>query len=506
MFEAWLQRWWRPLVALGLALHVTQLFGALLEPDSALYASVARNIIDSGDWVNLTARGHDWFDKPHLPFWLSAASMQLFGLRDWAFRLPALFVFLVGALYTYRLGALLFTQTVARLAVLMLLFSQHAVLSTADVRMEPFLTGFLTASVFHLLRGRDSWRDFIIGCAFLGAAVMTKGPFVVLPVIGALFAWEWRRLPPLRLVLAPVLTVLFTTPELWCLWRQFGATGLRMFFWDNQFGRFAGLNGGAIPHGGCYFFFHTVLWAFAPWGFWLYAAVFAHFRERGPVRHLLGAIVPTFLMFAVSRHQLPHYLNILFPFSAVLVAHWLSTTPHERRVRWLVELPLIALPLFAGALLWLNQSTITLAALAICSVAAFVTTRLPFVRACLVIITMNLALGFGWWPDILENEAGVPAARAANALSPAPIQVVNVLSHAFNFYASSPTTEIALDDVKPGRVFTREVDIAAFRERGRDVTVLGTFENFRVSKPSLRFLDARTRHDVTERWVLLEVR
>ncbi len=214
MHEAWLQRWWRPLLALAVGLHFTQLFGALLEPDSALYASVARNIVDSGDWVNLVARGKPWFDKPHVPFWLMAASMKVFGLHDWAFRLPAFGMLLLGARYTHRLGQLLFTETVAKLGTLMFLLAQHTVLSTADVRMEPFLTGFLIASVFHFLRGRESWAHFIVGCAFLAAAIMSKGPFAVLPVLGALFAWEWRRLPVAKLVIAPALTLLFIAPEL----------------------------------------------------------------------------------------------------------------------------------------------------------------------------------------------------------------------------------------------------------------------------------------------------
>lgn len=505
MSEAWLQRWWRPLLALGVALHVTQLFGALLEPDSALYASIARHLVDSGDWVKLVARGHDWLDKPHLPFWLEAVSLSVFGGRDWAFRLPGLAVFLLGARYTYRLGALLFNQTVAQLSVLVLLFAQHALLSTADVRMEPFLTGFLTAAVFHLLRGRESWRDFVFGCAFLAAAVMSKGPFVVLPVIGALFAWEWRRLPTARLVLAPLLTLLFIAPELWCLWEQFGAYGLRFFFWDNQFGRFTSLGPIHGPAAGFLFFFHTVLWAFAPWGFWLYAALFAQLRERGPVRHLLGAIVPTFLMFAASRHQLPHYLNLLFPFFALLVARWLTTTPHAQRVRWLAELPALALPLFAGALLVLNQSIAFTVALFAATLATFIFVKPVFARTSLIMVAVNLALAFGWWPDVLEFEAGVPAARAANALPPAPTQVVNVLSHAFNFYTASPTSELAYDDLKPGRVLTREVDAQTLSSRFQ-VTELGRFENFRVSKPSLRFLDARTRHEATEKWVLIELR
>ena len=92
---------------------------------------------ETGDLINLVAYRGDWLDKPHFLFWMASTSMRIFGVNEIAWRLPALCFFLLGVHYTWRCGVLLFNQSVARLAVLLLLAAEHTVLSNADVRAEP---------------------------------------------------------------------------------------------------------------------------------------------------------------------------------------------------------------------------------------------------------------------------------------------------------------------------------------------------------------------------------
>ena len=344
--EEWINRWWWPLVAIGAGLHLTALFGTLTEPDSALYANVAKHMANSGDLINLTAYRGDWLDKPHFLFWMAAASMRLFGVNEVAWRLPSVAGFLLGAHYTWRLGVLLFDRTVARVAVLLLLVSEHVVLSEADARMEPMLVGLLIAAVFHLLAARgEQWLAHLIAGAFFTAAAMsTKGPFVGVAIGGALLAHDWRALLKPRWALGLVFGAIFLLPVLSALYLQFdahpekvmfgrsGVSGVRFFFWDSQFGRF--LNTGPLKGSGDpSYFFHVVLWAFLPWSLWLYFAAGTRVRDAikkvpspwgGRELHVWGGALLTMLVFTASRSQLPHYLNIVFPFFALGVAAWLA--------------------------------------------------------------------------------------------------------------------------------------------------------------------------------------
>lgn len=496
MFEAWLQRWWRPLLVASITLHVTQLFGALLEPDAALYATIARRMAESGDFVNLIAYDQNWLDKPHLPFWLTAISFKIFGLNEVAYRLPGVAVFFVGVAYTWRLGRVLFDDTVAKVAVLMLLTSQHVVMSSADVRAEPFLIGFMTAAVFHSLRARESWRDLAIGALFTALAMMTKGPFVIVPILAANYRnlFTWRVLP------FAVLTTLFIAPELMCLWKQFGEQGVRFFFWDSQFGRFTN-TGPIVGRGHWHFFFHTVLWSFLPWSFWLYAAVL---KVRGPV---LAAGLSLFVLFSASRFQLAHYLNVAFPFFALMTAAWFTKTTNR-----FVDAGLalaVGVAGFGAWLLVINDSRIAAALLVLVVIATFVLVRQTFGRMLITSIALNLALGFAWWPELLRFQVGTEAARVANERPPAPTALIGVESLTFAFHLHEPVQRFTVDDMKSvtqvKRALMHADSVNTLREFGFTVTELERYRHFHVSKLTMVFINSATRDDVTEPWVLVEL-
>lgn len=173
--------------------------------------------------------------------------------------------------------------------------------------------------------------------------MMTKGPFTLVPIGGALagqllFKQDWKQLFHLRWLMALVLLTLFISPELYSLWYQFdqhpekvvfggtNVSGIRFFLWDSQFGRF--FNSGPIKgKGDPFFFLHTLLWAFLPWAILMYMALFtkikAAFNKAARIQqewYTLCGTLPALLMFSFSGFQLPYYTNILFPFLAVLTA------------------------------------------------------------------------------------------------------------------------------------------------------------------------------------------
>jgi 4-amino-4-deoxy-L-arabinose transferase-like glycosyltransferase len=173
--------------------------------------------------------------------------------------------------------------------VFILLTAEHIIISNNDVRAEPFLTGLIMASIFHFsksLTKKTGWH--IVAASFFAAcAVMTKGPFTLIPIGGAIageliIKKNWKQLFHWKWIVSGLMIVLFIIPEIYCLWYQFdihpekvvfgktGVSGVRFFFWDSQFGRF--LNTGSIKgKGDPSFFLHTLLWAFLPWSLIMYA-------------------------------------------------------------------------------------------------------------------------------------------------------------------------------------------------------------------------------------------
>src|SRR5215217_1651687 len=111
--------------------------------DPALYAAISKTMFQRNDFIDLYVYGVDWLDKPHFQFWMTALSFKIFGVSEWAYRLPALLFILLGAFYSYLLAKKLYNLRVAQISVLVLLAAQHVLMSNTDVRAEPFLLALI---------------------------------------------------------------------------------------------------------------------------------------------------------------------------------------------------------------------------------------------------------------------------------------------------------------------------------------------------------------------------
>lgn len=200
-----LNKYFPLLIAIAIAANATGLFVDILEPDGALYASVAKTIVQKNEWLNLYAVGKDWLDKPHLPFWLTALSYKVFGINAFAYKLPSFLCFLLGLFYTYQLTKKLYNTTTAQLATAVYATTLHVILSNFDVRAEGYLTAFVIASIYHFYNAMQSpWLKQIIAAAFFAAlAIMTKGIFVLITIAsGFVVYWiatkQWRQFISIR--------------------------------------------------------------------------------------------------------------------------------------------------------------------------------------------------------------------------------------------------------------------------------------------------------------------
>lgn len=548
-------RWFYALATVGVLLNATGLFPPILEPDGALYASIAKGMAQSGDFVNLYAVGTDWLDKPHFPFWVTAVSFRIFGVNTFAYKLPALLFFIASLVYTYQFARLMYPKLVAQVAALVLLTAFHGVLSNFDVRAEPYLMGLIMGAVYHLWRG--SGVHLFFGSLLTGCALMTKGVFVLVPIGGGLILhWlitgQWRELLKPRWYAAVVLSFLFTLPEVYCLYQQFdlhpekvvfgerSVSGVKFFFWDSQFGRF--FNTGPIKGAGDpLFFVHTLLWAFLPWSLPLYSGVGRAMaglvrRQRVLPEYVsLGSGGATFVLFSLSGFQLPHYLNIVFPFFAILTAQFLvSLTPAALR-RWTIGQTVLGLVLVAlsigllrvvqptrpgppeSAFVWIAGATLLIFRL-------FRSIDLLSLMGRMVGVMFIVAsvLNQSVYPTLMQYQAGMTAARYVND-QPGSAQRPTLLYMpgtgvgggsfwTYEFYAGGPTRYVRSDSALrvsvrrgPQRVFTTAGLADSLRARGFGVRRVAVFPYYHVSKLTYAFLDRDTRAKTLLPYVVIEV-
>lgn len=177
----------------------------LVGPDEPRYASVARAMAESGDWITPRLDGEPWLEKPVLYYWAAAAVFRLAGVSEFTARLPsALAATLVALLLAWMAGR---RYGAATAETFLLIFPTcvgvfaFARAATTDMLFAAALAGALAAAAPLVLdeRGARAGTQAAFGAA-VGLATLAKGPGGVVLAGGSLMLWAlgaraWRRLP-----------------------------------------------------------------------------------------------------------------------------------------------------------------------------------------------------------------------------------------------------------------------------------------------------------------------
>ncbi|HPT47415.1 MAG TPA: glycosyltransferase family 39 protein, partial [Candidatus Rifleibacterium sp.] len=160
----------------------------LFETSEARYASVARQMVDSGDWFSPRQNGLKHLTKPPVTYWLSALGLQIFGINEFGARFFLCFAAGTTALGTFLLGRLFFGTLSGLTAAVILITSLFFQFQFRGLTTDPYLAAAETLMVFFffcwLAEQRQRWKYAFWLCA--GLAFMVKGPPALLPLAGLL--------------------------------------------------------------------------------------------------------------------------------------------------------------------------------------------------------------------------------------------------------------------------------------------------------------------------------
>lgn len=306
---------------------------ALFEPDEGRNAEKAREILLLRDWITPHENFHPVLDKPIAFYWLIALSYKLFGVSEWAARLPSALAALgcVGIVYFFARAE--WGQRRALWSGLILLTCVEFFVLARLVIFDMPLTFSLTLGLcaFYQASHSDDVKRRMVLCLLmysaLGAATLIKGLVgIVVPgmvIFGyLLLSRRWSTLRKIFLVPGTLLFFAIVLP--WYLEMNARHEGyLRYYFWDEHFGRFASDEFDRTQP--WYYFIAVGLVGFFPWTLLLPLGI-AGFRRKTcddkTLFLLLWAGVP-FLFFSASKSKLPHYILPIFPALAILTASWL---------------------------------------------------------------------------------------------------------------------------------------------------------------------------------------
>ncbi len=324
----------------------------LLEPDEGRNAEVAREMLAGGDWITPHYNGYAYLDKPAPFFWLVASSFKIFGVSEWAARLPSGLAALGTVLLICLLARCMFGPDEALIASLAAAASPLFLIFSRQVIFDMTLTFLVTAALVCFWWDEDKPKrrrstDSLL-FASMGLATITKGPVgFLLPLLGVLvysllrggvarfkrLRWGWGLLAFLVVALPWFIAVTVRHPDF-----------PRYAFWQESLIRFT--TGSARRAGSVFYYIPVYLAGFFPWSFPLLYACFPRLKKwkalrEGPnaaLAFLLSFVVVVFVFFTISRSKLPGYfLPAIGPLSILVARLWTTSKEHEaeRMPDWL---------------------------------------------------------------------------------------------------------------------------------------------------------------------------
>ncbi len=311
----------------------------LLGADEPRYAQVAREMLARHDWITPTLSGSPWLEKPPLYYWQAILSYKIFGVSDWAARIPpaldalamvlAVYWFLRRFRPGFELNGALMVATTAGVV-------GYARAGSMDMPLAATFTIAMLAWYAWFESGNGFFRAAFY--AFLALGMLAKGP--VAPLLGGLvvlvFSACQRNFDIVRKTLSLTGTTVFCVIALpwYALVQIRNPDFFHAFVVEHNLARF-GTNLYHHPEPFWYYIPVTLL-GWVPWTVFAAVAMVWAFRrsqnvEIGALSTFLAIwIAVTIFFFSISQSKLPGYVLPALPPGIVLIAEYARTRLTER--------------------------------------------------------------------------------------------------------------------------------------------------------------------------------
>jgi 4-amino-4-deoxy-L-arabinose transferase-like glycosyltransferase len=440
-----------------------------IDRDEARFAQASKQMVESGDLVDIRYQDEPRYKKPIGIYWLQAAAVALSGQGAEApisaYRLPSLLGAILAVLLTALIGARLFEPKTGVAAALLLASCLLLGVEARLAKTDAMLLACILAAQLALARAwaeRDSAEKPALLPAMgfwlaLGAGMLVKGPIVLLACGGtalllSVFERRARWLLRLKPAIGVPLAILVVLPWLVAIGVQSDGAFFQASVGHDLLGK---VLSGQESHGAPPGYYAVAVWlTFWPGSLLLFLAlpwIWNHRRE-GSVKFCLAWILPVWIVFELVVTKLPHYVLPAYPALAILTARALADGLPAPGVatagaRWAGRLRLLVVPV------WLTLS-LALAAALIAVPLLLDETPSPLGIAAVLLMVASCAAAMwslrkrrlNWVPALLCAAAWAFAAAGFGATLPRLPSLwpsAGVAALVSQATASCPTSDIA---------------------------------------------------------------
>lgn len=348
--------------------------------DEPRFAQIAREMVESGQWLFPTRGGEFYPDKPPVFMWLSATFFALIGHLKVSFLLPSILAAVGTLLLVHDLAKRLWNQQVAFWAVLVLAFTPQFLLQGKAAQIDALVTFWITLGCYGLIRHfitGPHWRWYFVSWVAMGLGIMTKGvgflPLLMLLPL-ALWVrnpatdvgdeakvWRWRAAAGLLVLMLTV--ACWLGPMLWQVQAQ-GTDELQAYRNNILFRQTAERYANAWGHIKPWHYFLTqampLVWFPLPFVLLAMAKpLVALLRSDAKLRVLLVWVVLVVVFFSISKGKREVYIFPALPMLALVVAVLWNAARESRSARvlsvvlpWVLGLTAVGIGALGAVIEW----------------------------------------------------------------------------------------------------------------------------------------------------------
>jgi 4-amino-4-deoxy-L-arabinose transferase-like glycosyltransferase len=362
-----------------------------IDRDEARFAQATKQMVETGDYIDIRFQSEVRYKKPVGIYWLQAAVVrgaEALGVpqartRIWLYRIPSLIGALGAVLLTYWAALAFVSRRAAVLAGILMatciLLAVERLLAKTDAMLLLTVVAAMGAMARAYLPGEGDrlagaagWWTAAVFWTALAAGMLLKGPLIVMVVgLAALALVVVDRKAHWLLALKPLAGViwfaLLVLPWFVAIVGRSGGAFLSGSVGEDLLSKvFSGQESHGAPPG-----YYVVLFWVAFWPGAVLAAMAApsvwRTRREAAIKFLLAWAVPSWIVFELVMTKLPHYVLPLYPALAILIAgavdtRALSDKPWLQRVTvWWLALPALASVLVIVAPIVISRQAVFLA-------------------------------------------------------------------------------------------------------------------------------------------------
>ena len=329
--------------------------------NEAFYAEAVREMFENHNFLDIYYNYEPRFNKPPLTYWLMALSSLIFGMTEFAMRLPIVLCGIGSVLLTFLLGKKLHGTEVGLISAFIMAFSIQFYSNSRYASPEIPLTFFFILTLYFFIAGYkdNKWKYIFYSYVALVLTIWVKGyPYLILIglIVFSYILWDvnfnfkkfFEKLKFLKLHIGITFVLIFGFWWFVYMYLKFGNEFLDVYMQETLKRAIAKESKGLAD---LIFYPYVILWGFLPYSLSFYFSFFGYLKNWKKIKEISFVFTWFLVMlvvFTIAKGKVPTYFIQAHAALSIMLAYFIVNYDFKNR---LVKIPWMSTFFIAGLLI-----------------------------------------------------------------------------------------------------------------------------------------------------------